>query len=322
MALLDMKVFNEFIIQTTIETVAQEIDLFNGASGGAIVLSSEGFGGDFLQKSMFASLHTAQRRVDRYATNDPVAATALAQIEDNVVKVAGGFGPVIWEPSQLSWIEMNQAAAVEAISKNLADAILQDQLNTAIASGEAAISGVAGLTLDVSGTAGLTYSGLNNSHALFGDRSQALITEVMTGAAYHKLIGENLANANTLFTAENVTIVNILNKRVIVTDAPGLYIAGTPNKSKVLSLVSGGLTVSNASDLISNISTTNGNERIDTTFQADYTFGIGVKGFAWDIANGGKSPTDADLGTSTNWDQYVTSIKDTAGTVLICDADL
>jgi hypothetical protein len=143
----------------------------------------------------------------------------------------------------------------------------------------------------------------------------------MSGASYHKLIGEAINNSNALFSAQNVTVVNILNKPVIVTDAPALYEAAVPNKSKVLSLVSGGIVISNASDLISNISTVNGNERIDTTFQADYAFGVGIKGFAWDEANGGKSPTDAELQTGTNWDQYATSIKDTAGVLLIADAD-
>jgi len=320
MALTDMKVYSAFIVQATIETVAQEIQKFNAASGGAIVLSSEGFEGDFLQKSMFASLHGAQRRVDRYAANGAQAATSLAQIEDNVVKVAGGFGPILWEPSQLAWMQENEAMAIEAISKNLAEAIVQDQLNASVASAVAAIENVVALTYTDTAV-GLSQDLLNSSHALFGDRSMALIAQVMTGAAYHKLVGEAITNTNTLFTAQNVTVVNILNKAVIVTDIPALYVAATPNESKVLSLVAGGIVVTDAGDLITNIETTNGKERIETTMQTDYTFGIGIKGFAWDKANGGKSPTDAELATGSNWDQYVTSIKDCAGVLLVVDAD-
>ena len=315
-----MVVFNKFIVQATIETVSQEIEKFNAASNGAIVLSSEGFEGDFMQKSMFGSLASAQRRVDRYAANDAQTATMLAQIEENVVKVAGGFGPVSYTPSQLTWMQMNEAVAIEAISKALSEAILQDQLNTGIASAVAAIGNVAELTLDLSATIGVTQFGLNSSHALFGDRSMALIAQVMTGAAYHRLIGEALTNANTLFVAGGVTVVNILNKPVIVTDSPALTITGTPDKACVLSLVSGGIVISNAADLVTNLSTTNGNKIIETTFQADYAFGVGIKGFAWDEANGGKSPLDADLSTGSNWDQFVTSIKDTAGVLFLADA--
>jgi hypothetical protein len=319
--LTDMVVYSKYIMKATIETVAQKIDLFNQASGGAIVLSAEGFEGDFMKTSMFGSLASAQRRVDRYATNDAQTATALAEIEDKIVKVAGGFGPIEYTPAQLTWLERNEVEAIEAISSALAGAIIQDQLNTGIASTVGALGNVAGLTSDISATAGISHGALNTSHALFGDRSASLVAQIMTGTAYHKLIGENITNTNALFRAEGVTVVNILNKVVVVTDAPALYLAGTPNKSYVLSLVVGGITISDASDLITNLATTNGKKIIETTFQADYSFGVGIKGFAWDEVNGGASPLDAELATGTNWDQYVDSIKDTAGVVLIVDAD-
>ncbi len=320
--LSDMKVYNEYIKQATIETVCQEIDKFNAASGGAIQLSAEGFDGDFLMRNMFGSLDAAQRRVDRYAANGAATPTVLAQIEEKIVKIAGGFGPVIWEPSQLTWMQQNEALGIEMASKALSENIIKDQLNTGIAGAVAALSGVAELTNDISGSAGLSQSALNNTHALFGDRSQALVSQIMTGAAYHKLVGEAIGNTASLFVAGNVTVVNILNKRIVVTDAPALLVAGTPNKSHVLSLVNGGIVINNASDLITSIETTNGLQRIETTFQADYSFGLGIKGFAWDEANGGKSPDDADLATATNWDKYVSCNKDTAGVLTIVDADL
>ncbi|MNO64399.1 hypothetical protein D3C76_551270 [compost metagenome] len=64
----------------------------------------------------------------------------------------------------------------------------------------------------------------------------------------------------------------------------------------------------------------NGKERIETTIQTDYTFGLGLKGYTWDVTNGGKSPSNAALATGTNWDKTASSIKDTAGVALIGDA--
>ena len=148
----------------------------------------------------------------------------------------------------------------------------------------------------------MTYVAINNAHALFGDASQRLVAQVMTGAMYHKLVGQNLANAERLFQFSGVQVVDILGKAVIITDAPALYEAGTPNKQKVLSLADGAAVVMDGSDLITNIETSNGKERIETTMQADYTFGLGLKGYTWDTANGGKSPTNAELSTGTNWD--------------------
>lgn len=320
MALSDMKVFNEYLKKTTIETIAQQIEKFNGASNGAIRLTAQGIDGDFLQESLWAGLHSAQRRVDRYAANGAQASTVLAQIQANSVKVAGGFGPILWEPAQLSWIQKNPAEALEVISRNLSEAIVGDQLNSAIAALVAAISNVAGATNDVSATAGITYGAINGAHAKFGDASGLLIAQVMTGEVFHKLVGQNLANATQLFNSTSVNIVDILGRPVIVTDAPALYAAGTPNKQKVLSLADSAAIVHDGSDVITSVVTSHGKERIETTFQSDYSFGLGLKGYAWDVANGGKSPTSAELATGSNWDQFVASVKSTAGVITIGDA--
>ena len=320
MALSNMKVFNEYLKRTTIETLAQDVEKFNASSAGAIRLTTQGIDGDFLQESFWAGVHSAQRRVDRYAANGVQAATPLAQKQYDSVKIAGGFGPVLFEPSQLSWIQKSPEEALEVISRNLSEAIMSDQLNTAIAALAAAIGNQAGAVNDVSATAGVSYIAINGAHAKFGDASARIIAQVMTGAMYHKLIGQNLANAEKLFTFSGVTIVDILGKAVIVTDAPALFVAGTPDKAKVLSLVSGAAVVSDGSDLITNVQTSNGKLRIETTMQADYTFGLGLKGYTWDTANGGKSPTDTEIATGSNWDLVANSVKASAGVMTIGDA--
>lgn len=319
MSLSQMQVFNQYIMPATIETLAQMVDKFNAASAGAIRLTTEGFTGDFLQESFFAAIHSAQRRVDRYAAQASASATDLTQLRMSAVKIAGGFGPIRYEPSQLTWLNKPSAEGIEVASRNFAEAMLRDQLNTAIAALCAAISNQAAATNDVSATAGISYAVLNGAHAKFGDRSGDLVADVMTGAVYHKLVGQNLSNAGQLFTAQGVRVVDILGKAVIVTDAPALYVAGTPNKQRVLSLAAGAATVFDGGDVISNIETSNGQTRIETTMQVDYTFGLALKGYTWDEANGGKSPNDAEIATGSNWDKVATDIKHTAGVIAVGD---
>lgn len=317
MALSDMVVFNRTVQTVAIETLAQMVDKFNAASRGAIRLSTEGFGGDFLMESSFASLHAAQRRVDRYATNGSQASTALTQMQHNSVKVAGGFGPILWEPAQLAWVQLNPAVAVEVVSRNMAEAIMKDMLNTAIAALVAAIEAQGSAAVYDTNTGPLTYSDINSAHAKFGDHSSNIVANVMDGATYHALIGQNLTNAANLFQAQGVQIVDILGRAIIVTDAPALRETNTGADEKVLGLVTDAAIVHDAGDLVSNIVTSNGKERIETTFQADYTFGLGLKGYAWDTGNGGKSPTDAEIATGSNWDKIATSIKHTAGVLVL-----
>lgn len=319
MALSNMKVFNAQLQTTTIETLAQMVDKFNAASAGALVLTTQGFEGDYRFENFFQGLHTAQRRVDRYASNGTASPTNLAQLQEIGVKVAGGFGPIKWEPAQLAWVEANPAAAVESISRNLAEAIMKDQLNTAIAALVAAIEAQGSAAVFDTGTGPLTYNDINFAHAKFGDSSSALICNVMDGVAYHNLIDANLTNTPQLFQANGVTVVDILGKRIVVTDAPALRETGTGADQKVLGLVAGAATVYDGSSLITNIETTNGNQRIETTMQADYDFGVALKGYQWDTTNGGKSPTDAELATGSNWDKVATSIKHTAGVLALAN---
>lgn len=320
MSLSQMQVFNDFIMPATLETLDQMLQAFNAASNGAIVLSPEGFTGDFLQESFFQALGAAQRRVDRYAANGAAPITDLTELKNTSVKVAGGFGPIRYEPSQMTWLERPTVQGIEVASRAFAEVLLKDQLNTAIAALVAAITAQATAVNDVSATAGITQAGLNNAHAKFGDASQSLVAQIMQGTTWHKLVGQAIGNSTNLFVAGNVRVVDILGKVSIVTDAPALMQTGTPNKEIILGLVGGAALVHDNRDIISNVQTVNGKERIETTIQTDYTFGLGLKGYTWDTTAGGKSPSNAALATGTNWDKTASSIKDTAGVALIGDA--
>ena len=322
MTTTQMQVFNEYIMPATIETLAQKVEQFNQASRNAIRLTTEGFDGDFLQESFFAGIHSAQRRVDRYAAQGTPSVTDLTQLKNSSVKIAGGFGPIRFEPSQLTWLQKPTAEGIEVASRNFAEALMADQLNSAIAALVAAISNQSAATNDKSGgtSEAVSYALMNGAHGKFGDASGNIVADFMTGEVYHKLIGQNLTNAVQLFQSNNVTVVDVLGKVVVVTDAPSLYESGTPNKQKVLGLVESAAIVHDGGDVISNIDTVNGKTRIETTMQVDYTFGLGLKGYTWDESNGGKSPTDAEIATGTNWDKTATDIKHTAGVIAIGDA--
>jgi len=317
MGLSNMQVFDQYVMPATQEILAQEIQKFNAASGGAIVLTSEGFDGNYLRESFFSSLAAARRRVDRNASNSAVTAVDLEELERTSVKVAGGFGPVLYEPSQMTWLQRPTQEGVQLAAEAFAELLLQDQLNTAIACVVAATSNQEKLTNDVSGGANVSYGSINGAHALFGDQSFNLRADVMTGAMAHKLVGQNLTNAERLFRADGVNVVDILGKAAIITDAPALV---DGSKDIVISLVANAVIVNNVSDVITNVETTNGKGRIETTFQADYSFGVGVKGYAWDTASGGASPTDEALATGANWNKVTGFEKMTAGVVTIGDA--
>lgn len=237
----------------------------------------------------------------------------------NTVKVAGGFGPIRYEPSQMTWLQKPTQEGITVAADQFAEALMADQLNTIIASLVAGIGNNSAVVNDVSATGKVTQTAINDGLALFGDRSQAIGALVMTGLQYHNLVGEAIANSNNLFEIGGVAVRDGTafgqGRPIIVTDAPALRTADP--FQNVLGLVTGGGIVKDGGDIVTNIETTNGQTRIETTMQSDYSFGVGLKGYSWDIANGGASPSDIALATGTNWDKVVTSDKDTAGIMII-----
>ncbi len=325
MALSNMNVYDTEIYTNTIELLGQKLTAFNAASGGTIVLDANAWRGNYTKESFFQQLAGAQRRVDRNIANASQAGTNLAMGEFGGVKVAGGFGPVIFEPSQMTWLMQDPGTAIMVIAEGFADALLADQLNTAVGAAVAAVENQAALVNDVSaltaGAGALTSKVLNGSHFKFGDAASMLRADIMHSKGNEVLINNALDNGERLFDSSNVTVVSILGKLMVVSDIPALLVAGTPNKVKVLSVTVGGIVVDNATDIITNMDTSNGQKRIETSWQADYTFGLRLKGYKWDETNGGSSPADADLFTGTNWDLAMADKKHTLGTLAIADAD-
>jgi precorrin isomerase len=315
MSLVDMKVFNTQLQTAIIKKLNQKTDLFTQNSG--IALVNEAMMGDFKEEAIWNNVSQALRDVDAYAAQAAVTAIGLSQDQINSVKTMKGFGPILWEPTQLTWIGKNPGEALSVISESLSMAVMQDQVNKAIGVLVAALGNAASATLDVSALVGdlgaVTQLTLNKSHALFGDSSMNLMSQVMTGSTAHKLYGQALNNGAQLFSEGTVRIIDILGKRTIVTDSPALT-AGT--KERVLSLTPNACVVASNNDFRSSIVEGTGKTRLETTYQAEYTENVSVKGYSWNTAL--KSPVKAALETGTNW-TLTLPLKQSAGVVLIAD---
>ena len=312
-----MQVFNDFIYTTVTETVDQQIALFNAASRGAIQLSSARNIGDYMDAAFYKAFSTQSRRRDAYASG-AVAAQDLSQESHVSVKVAGANGPFAFNPSQFTWIQKNPEEAAIAIGEQVSQAIIQDMLNASVGACNAAIVNQGSLSYD--GSAGTMDIGdLNLGAAKFGDKAQDIVSWVMHSKPYHDLIGAAITNTNELFSFGTINVVQDgFGRPLIVSDIPALFNATpTPDQYNTLGLVSGGIMVEDNGDFFSNAETNNGDENIERTWQSEYTFNVKLKGYSWDKANGGASPTDAELFTGTNWDQVATYNKDTAGVVVI-----
>lgn len=321
--LSQLQVFNRYAYLAMTEIIDQKIDLFNAASQGTITLQSSSHQGDFEDAAFWKKISGLVKRRNINGSG-AVAQKDLEHLLDTSVKVAASTPPVSIPPSRMTWIQRNPQEQGTVYGQQLAPAMMQDMLNTAITATYAALSkhttgGVTGNGVVYDGTADtMTPTALVQGQRLFGDRGSAIRAWIMHSKVMNDLWIDNLANAERLFKYESINIISDPFGRVFVVSDSDSLIATTPTPDEyhTLGLVSGATYVGQNNDFDSNIETSNGDENILRTIQSEWTFNLAVKGHAWDKDNGGSSPNDAAIGTSTNWDKNVTSLKDVAGVVV------
>lgn len=318
MALSDLAVFNEELYSTMTEILAQQVDLFNTASRGTLLLSSSPFRGDYSETAFFAKVTGLVRRRNPYGSG-AVTPKSLRHIIDTMVKVAAGTPPLEMDPGQFRWIQQNPQIAAATYATQLAKDTMADMLNVAIGATYAALSGQSEVVYDATGLSPdtLTHRHLNRGVQKFGDYSQEIVAWIIHSTPLHDLYDQGLANGEHLFTYGTVNIASDAFGRIfVISDCPALVAAGSPAVYHNLGLVPGAAVITLNDDYDSNVETKNGDENLKRTMQAEWSYNVGVKGFAWDKSNGGPAPTDNALFTQTNWDRYATSHKDLAGVVV------
>ena len=297
------------------QLLAYNTNLFNEATRGGLVLSSGQIDGDFSTMSFFNRLSGLVR--DRDITSDATV-SAIDFSMDNIsrVKYAKGTPPVRLDAHRWEWIQKNPEDAVALISQQLVEETIASQLATAAGAFVGACANV-GATLTYDGTAGTaSLTGLVEAAALFGDRSGDIGCWLMHSKSAKDLKLAALANSAHLYQIGNVRVFEDVDGRpIIVSDLPSLVYTSSGTKYHVLGLTPGAVVVEANQDFRFNVDTRNGSENILATWQAQWTENIGLKGFDYDTANGGRNPTQATLMTGTNWDKKATSVKDCAGVV-------
>lgn len=311
----DLQVFNKQTYAAMTEVVDQQVNAFNEASGGTLVLTAGQNQGDFSMEASFKQIAGLVRRRNAYGSGT-VAAKRLEHLLNVSVKVAAGTPPIEFEKQQYTWILQNPELAAIKIGEQLAVAQVQDQLNAGIRALVASISGNAAVVHDGSAAAP-TFRVLNKGASKFGDRASSLRAWVLHSTTLHSLFDNALTNAENLFEFGTVNVLrDAFGRLFVVTDSDALVNAGDTPTYNTLGLVDGAGIVQPNGDFHAVLLDTVGGENIKSTYQAEWTYNVGVKGYAWDTAAGGKSPTDAAIGTSANWDKVATSNKDTAGVLV------
>lgn len=316
----DFKVYQEQVATSLTETLTQNTEAITSGANGAIVMGTNQTKGDYIYESFFTQA-TAVARQDLTSVS---AATAvkLTQAENINVKVHRRYQYDVTRKA-FKMAGLNQEVFNIVAGQQIGKDIITGMLNDGLLSARVAINNVAALTNDVtsSSTTYASMTNLLNTMRKFGDATNKIVAWVMHSTQFFDLAINELSNQVAPIYEGLLQRVEVpgLGRPILVTDSASL-INTTPNPDQyfILGLTAGGVQLidTETNDLVMDDVT--GLEQLVRRYQGEYAFNVGIKGFQWDVTNGGSNPAAAALGTGSNWDKVVTDNKDTAGVVLQC----
>lgn len=303
----DFKIYEPEFYSGRAERVAQVIRGFNEASRGCIRLDTRMIKGHYEKESFFPRPANLVTRRDISLTS---AATPIKLTQDETigVKVNRKIGPI--ENTIDGWRKLgkDQREMSFVLGQMVGEEQLKDMINTALLAVEGWLTGQTNLNFDATGqsTKTITHAHLNSALAKRGDKSSEINMLVMHSKVWFDLIGQ--AIADNVFEVAGATInqarPGTFNRPVLVIDSPALTDANgsLTDTYNTLGLVPGAVTItqSEQEQLVTEVVTLK--ENLTLVVQGEYAFNIDCLGAKWDTQNGGVNPTDAAVGTSTNWD--------------------
>lgn len=320
MAFSDIVIFNENARSAYAEVDAQNNELWNEATSGAIRLDNDAVEGSFKEMSFISETNgiVRERNPNSYST---ISEVAIQQDEEVDVKVARGTPPTRIVHSDWTWIQMNPADAGAAYGRQRAVKAFSERLNTVLGVGVAALANDGRNVFDATGLTDSKASlgNLVNAAAKMGDRAHDLVAWVMHSKSLHDIYAAAVANGSSLFQIGNVYVTTDgFGRLLIMTDSPSLFqTSGSPSVTSynILGLQEDALRVKDSNDLFSNIYTPNGTDTLKTTIQSEWTYTVGARGFKWDMTKG-QAPANSSLLVGANWLPVAESHKNLPGVLL------
>ena len=314
---LNWVVYHEQFFGGMTEVLMQQTNVFNGASANALRLVPRMLRGHYEQEAFISEISTLVTRRDIASV---AAATDLPMDSDEFVgvKLNRKIGPVANTLDRWRKIAEDPETMSLLLGRQSGVAVAADYVNSLLIALEAALSGQSALIHDetAGGTTTLQYTSLVDGLSKVGDRANNIVAWVMHSKPFFDLFKDGITN----YQVENVAGVQIqegsigsLNRPIVVTDSSALVISGTPTNYSTLGLFMDGGTVDESEDQEMESELVTGLENLVMRMQGEYAFNVRLRGFQWDITNGGANPTDAALGTASNWDKIATDNKSLPG---------
>lgn len=309
--------------------IVQNLDVWNGVSRGAIRMVDKRLPGHFAHNLSYKDLSNAwtRRDITSAAAISGGDTKKMQEVDEVSVKLNRKFflqdTRDKFKKSFATGFNGDAARFSEFLGGQVATAKMQRAVNDALLAGGAALLGqigTNGFTIAANGT--MVSGAINTTRAKLGDQASRIVCMISHSKPYYDLVGDQTAAKVTGITDYNLFegVPATYGIPTLVTDSPSLTNPAAENGTDyyTLLLVEGAIEIEVSEDESMVVENVTGAENLLVNMQGEAAYNVRAKGFKWDVTNGGINPTDAALGTSTNWDlSGFSSHKHLAGAILV-----
>ncbi|THD46641.1 Ig domain-containing protein [Enterobacteriaceae bacterium ML5] len=305
----DMVIYDDLAQTAFLERRQDNLDVFNAASNGAIILDNEMIEGDFKKRSFYQVGGSIQFR--DVTSTDTVESKKIGAGEAIGVKAPWKYGPYSTTEEAFKRRGRDVTEFSEVVGTDAADATLEGYIQYAIKGLVAAIGNNSTMQVD----ADIATDGkktLTRGLRKYGDKFNRICLFVMHSATYFDIVDQ--AIENKLYEEAGVVVYGgqpgTLGKPVLVTDqCPADAILGlVPNAVKITESQAPGFRSYPIND----------QENLAIGYRAEGTVNIDLLGYSWATAKGA-NPDITKIGTKGNWTKHFKDDKSTAGVLINLD---
>lgn len=316
------------VLQQKVQTVAtqllaNQLDVWNGASGGTLVMGSNVQTADLVEQLSWGLIDGLVSERNAFAApGTPADQKVMAQMLENTVRLDGKVGPLVITSGMLDKLNQSMQQIAAVVATQAAQGMIASFVGVSAKALQAAIkSGAYPGVVTVQpanvatgrvpvGAKFPTLIDLALATVPFGDNASGIRAWLMSGAQFTYFQAYDvLTNPTQLFQIDKVRIMQDASGRMfIVTDAGGLGddIIGLTQGAAILN--AGALTMASGTVLAE--------ENIKNVLQGEFSYDLAIKGYklkAAAVASAGqRSFKQADLTNSANWEKIANAGTDNA----------
>lgn len=306
----DLIIYDDQVQTAYLERMQDVLDVFNAASGGAIVLRNELLEGDLTQRAFYTVPGGVEHR-NVNSVADP-GTKKLGADEMVGVKTPWKYGPYSATEEAFKRRARSPEEFSQIIGQHMADATLEYFIQAAFAALDAAIG--ANSNMVATGSWATDHKKvLTKGMRRFGDRFNRIAIFGMDSTTYFDLVDD--AITEKVYEEAGFVIYGglpgTMGKPVLVSDL-------IPSDS-IFGLQSGAVQIIESQAPGVRSYPINDQENLAIGYRAEGTFNVELLGYSWNNTGSPAAPANPDLtqiGTGANWRKYAQSDKSTAGVLI------